>query len=274
MKEMTLQEVQKVSLNILKDVHSFCESHNIRYSLAYGTLIGAIRHKGFIPWDDDVDILIPRPDFERFCDEYKSSCGYKLYSPQDPLNYMVFARVCDNDHTIVRTNHPWSSEQTGIWIDVFPLDGLPDGEKEFQALVKSIRRVAKKVYRLRFGKYLKLSETSGCKDFFFCLVKKLLYIWYDIRVLNKKHIFLMTGYNYDEAQYCGQLCVMDYPEKEHNPKEDFENYIKVSFADSEFYVMNGYDNILKRYYGNYMELPPAEKRVLPQSFTQKYYWKE
>ena len=66
MKEMTLKDVQGVSLDILKDVHSFCESHHIRYSLAYGTLIGAIRHKGFIPWDDDVDIVIPRPDFTRF----------------------------------------------------------------------------------------------------------------------------------------------------------------------------------------------------------------
>lgn len=272
MKEMTLQEVQKVALDILKDVHEFCESHNIRYSLAYGTLIGAIRHKGFIPWDDDVDIVIPRPDYERFCKEYHSTRGYKLYSPDDPVNYMVFARICDNEHTLVRTNRPWANEQTGIWIDIFPLEGLPSDENEFATLVKKIRGVAKKVYRLRFGKFLKLSETNGLKDFLYCLVKKILYSHYDIKSLNREHIQLMSSEEFDKADYYGQLCVMDYPEKEHNPKEDFENYIKVSFADSEFYVMNGYDNILKRYYGNYMELPPEEKRV-SQSCSQNYFWK-
>ena len=130
MKEMTLQEVQNVSLEILKDVHAFCESHNIRYSLAYGTLIGAIRHKGFIPWDDDVDIIIPRPDFERFCQEFQSAKGYKLYRPGDPENFMVFARVCDNERTLVKTNRPWSTERTGIWIDIFPFEGLPNDENE------------------------------------------------------------------------------------------------------------------------------------------------
>lgn len=273
MKEMTLQEVQKVSLDILKDVHDFCESHNIKYSLAYGTLLGAVRHKGFIPWDDDVDIIIPRPDYERFCREYYSSHGYKLYCPEDPANYMVFARVCDNEHTLVKTNHPWASEQTGVWIDIFPFEGLPSDEGDFLNLVKRIRGVAKIVYRLRFGKFLKLSETNGVKDFFYCLIKKILYSRYDIRSLMDEHIRLMSSRNYNEADYCGQLCVMDYPEKEHNPKADFERFVKVPFADSEFYVMNGYDNVLRRYYGNYMELPPEDKRVPPQSFTQNYYWK-
>jgi lipopolysaccharide cholinephosphotransferase len=273
MKIMTLQEVQNVSLDILKDVHSFCELHNIRYSLAYGTLIGAIRHKGFIPWDDDVDIIIPRPDFERFCQEFESSKGYKLYRPEDSENFMVFARVCDNERTLVKTNRPWSTEQTGIWIDIFPFEGLPNDENEFQSLVKEIRGIATKVYRLRFGKYLKLSETRGVKDFFFCLAKKIVYSHYDIRSLMQEHIKLMSSLKYEEQNFCGQLCVMDYPEKEHNPKQDFDKFVKIPFCDAEFYVMSGYDNVLHRYYGNYMELPPEEKRVPPQSFTQEYYWK-
>ena len=167
MKEMTLQEVQNVSLDILKDVHDFCEANHINYSLAYGTLLGAIRHKGFIPWDDDVDILIPRPDFNRFCESFQSSKGYKLYRPEDPENFMVFARVCDNERTWVKTSRPWAAEKTGVWIDIFPLEGLPNEENDFQRMVRKIRKVAKIVYRLRFGKYLKLSETRGLKDFFF-----------------------------------------------------------------------------------------------------------
>lgn len=273
MKEMTLEEVQKVLLDILKDVHIFCDSHDIKYSLAYGTLLGAVRHKGFIPWDDDIDIILPRPDFERFCREYQSYKGYKLYCPNTPENYLVFARVCDNEHTLVKTNHPWSSEQTGIWIDVFPLDGMPTDNSDFMRLVKKTRRVAKKVYRLRFGKYLKLSDTVGLKDLLYCIVKKILYYNSDIKSLNRDHIKLISSHSFEDAVCCGQLCVMDYPEKEHNPKMDFNGYLKLPFCDAEFNAMSGYENILSRYYGNYMELPPVAKRVSPQSYTTHYFWK-
>ena len=83
MRKMTLQEIQTVNLELMKDIHAFCVKNNIHYSLAYGSLIGAVRHKGFIPWDDDIDIMMPRPDFERFSHEYKSEKGYRLSSVYD-----------------------------------------------------------------------------------------------------------------------------------------------------------------------------------------------
>ena len=272
MREMTLQEVQKVSLDILKDVHEFCESHYIRYSLAYGTLIGAIRHKGFIPWDDDVDIVIPRPDFERFCKEYKSLCGYKLYAPDNTNSFLTYARVCDNEHTRVKTTCPWTTTPTGLWIDVFPIDGLPSDEVEFLEIVKKTRSIQKIVDGLRSGRYYKLSDTINVRNFFGCLLRRLLYRKNDIHVLLDQHIHLIKKIEYESAEYCGQLTVMDYPEKEQNPKEDFAGFVKVPFEDSDFYVMTGCDNVLKRYYGDYMQLPPKEKQVPPQSYI-KFYWK-
>ena len=272
MKEMTLVDVQNTSLAILKDVHNFCEAHQIRYSLAYGTLIGAIRHKSFIPWDDDVDIVIPRPDFERFCLEYKSSQGYRLYKPGDLDNYQSFARVCDNEHTLVKTNCPWAVNPTGLWIDIFPLDGLPSDETEFLEHIKKIKKIRKRIIRLRKGRYLKLSDTSSLRDLVFCLIKRVLYFRFDIRVLLNQHIQLLKSYDYEKADFCGQLCVMDYPEKEYNPKADFEYRVKKQFCGMEFNVINGYDHFLKHYYGNYMELPPVEKRVASEAVRQKYYW--
>ena len=99
MKEMTLREVQLFGLEILKDVHHFCTLNGIRYSLAYGTLLGAIRHKGFIPWDDDIDIVMPRPDYEKFCKTFKSDAGYDIFSPVEGDCYLGYARVCDLKRT-------------------------------------------------------------------------------------------------------------------------------------------------------------------------------
>lgn len=274
MKEMTLQEVQKVSLDILKDVHEFCESHNIRYSLAYGTLLGAIRHKGFIPWDDDVDIVIPRPDFERFCREYKSLCGYKLYAPDNSSSFLTYARVCNNEHTQVKTACPWTKTPTGLWIDIFPLDGLPSDETVFLKIVKDIRGIQKKVDGLRSGRYHRLSNSISVRNFIATLFRRCLYYKYDINELLCQHVNLIKKDKYESADYCGQLSVMDYPEKEHNPKEDFAFFIKVPFENSEFYVMSGYDNVLKRYYGNYMQLPPKAQQVPPQFSYIKFYWKD
>ena len=273
MREMTLGDIQNVSLAILKDVHAFCVSYNIKYSLAYGTLIGAIRHKGFIPWDDDVDILIPRPDFERFCHEFKSSHGYELYVPEDSRSFLTYARICDNEHTLVKTNRPWSTKPTGVWIDVFPLDGLPSDKTEFLTLVGKLRNIQTKVDRLRTGRHLKLMDSMDMRNFVYCLIKRILYYRYDIHTLLHQHIQMIKGKKYEDADFCGQLCVMDYPEKEQNPKEDFDNYLLVPFCDSEFYVMNGYDNILKRYYGDYMELPPENKRIPPQQANYRFFWR-
>ena len=169
--DLARKKLWAISLDLLFKFDEVCRKHHIKYMLAYGSLLGIIRHKGFIPWDDDIDIIMPRPDFERFCSEYHSVNGYTFYRPEDSKNFMPFARVCDNARTYVKTNHPWSNERTGIWIDIMPIDGLPDEKEEFFEHVKKIRKIQKKVYRLRTGRYLKLSDTIGIKNIFVCLIK-------------------------------------------------------------------------------------------------------
>lgn len=138
MRHLTLQELQQFSLDILKDVAGFCEKNNIRYSLGYGTMLGAVRHKGFIPWDDDVDIMMPREDYEKFRTIYKS----KLYSFIDSRNtpdcYIAFGRVCDTKKTLASSCIPWVKKDVGVWIDIFPVDRVPDDKDTFDRIYDSL----------------------------------------------------------------------------------------------------------------------------------------
>jgi lipopolysaccharide cholinephosphotransferase len=96
MRELSLRELQLFTLDILKDVHTFCINNQLHYSVAFGTLIGAIRHRGFIPWDDDIDIVMPRPDYERFCQTYHSERFHLKHRGNDKKCMITFARVYDN----------------------------------------------------------------------------------------------------------------------------------------------------------------------------------
>ena len=134
LKKLSKEECKKISLNILLDVTKFCDEHDITYFLACGTLLGAIRHKGFIPWDDDVDIMMPRPDYNIFIDTYTSDT-YKVLKPCEGLLY--YAKVYDTNTikyekgTDYKKNKPY-----GVDIDVFPLDGIVNDSKIIEKLYR------------------------------------------------------------------------------------------------------------------------------------------
>ena len=272
MREMTLCDLQKFSLKILKEVHVFCKKNNIRYSLAYGTLIGAIRHKGFIPWDEDIDVVMPRPDFERFCKTYKSKM-FKIVEPSDPKCWIGFARVCDTEKTYAETFSRWCEYDTGVWIDIFPIDGASDCFADFQRDVRRSHFLWMKQLYCRNARHA-FSKRNGIVFNIALFIKKILRLngknlekYNNMLVQNAKKI------KYGETKHFSQLVCLDVGDKDYQKKEDFSYVVEVPFEDGFFDAMNGYDSVLKKVYGDYMKLPAPEKRI-PKLTEVKFFWRD
>ena len=273
MKELSLNELQTFSLGILKDVHDFCERENIRYSLAYGTLIGAVRHQGFIPWDNDIDICMPRPDYERFIKTYKSE-KFELAFFGKECKYdclIAYARVFDNKKTIAKNSH-WIADPAGVWIDIFPLDGVPDSFDEFKVLYNDLHNEWEQIIPKKI-QFKRISHCCGLKSKLKLLLKK----------MRKKNGLgghrMQREYNekiiripFEKANYWSQLAVMDNGPVEHIPTSVFNERVLLKFEDSQFYAIKDYDLALRAVYGDYMQLPPESDREPHQSFI-KFYWK-
>ena len=277
MKEMTIKEVQQVSLEILKDVHEFCVENDIHYSLSGGTLLGAIRHNGFIPWDDDIDIQLPRPDYDRFIHTYKSKRGYKLFSQEIEGEKNVaysWTRVCDMQRTLVDSSTlPWCAYEVGVWIDVLPCDGMPNNEKEAKSHLMKIKRLTLISYwrGIKSTPYLtyKKGKNRYMKIKFLC--KKLLLAFINANWLTTfdKLTKARKKYDYKTCDYF--FVIPHYGMREWQPKKNMESFILHRFEDAEFYIMSGYDANLRSLYGDYMKLPPKNKRVTHD--YNRYYWK-
>lgn len=271
MKELTNEEIKAVSLDILQEVHDFCIANNIRYSLAYGSLIGAIRHKGFIPWDDDVDIIMLREDYEKFFKTFKSENGYKVAAPCLDNSYMFFGRVYDTSKTIC---DPWRPQCTlkeyGVWIDVFPIDNVPDNQDEFNKLTNEFLITYKKVLdkrqcMLSFNKIeWKPRWVAGILLRYFKTL--------GVNILDTiKHQDAIAK-SQKSSLHRGWLSNHVYLHKEYLPASTYDEYVLTQFEDRKFMILKDYQTFLSSFYGDYMKLPPKEKQVYPHSF-HKYYWK-
>lgn len=261
---ITLPELKVIQMEVLTAIDEFCSANSIKYSLACGTLLGAARHKGYIPWDDDIDIYILRADYMRlmslFPNIYKGR--YKLVSIERDKKWdRTSAKAYD-----IRTNfyEPGQSYHLGVNIDIFPIDDVPDGENEWNSFDKKRAYIIK---LLDIGRYGKVSSNRfSCKrlavQLFFCLVS-----CRQLANLLNKYVQKFNKCNYSR---CFESCTAVLVENPF-PKALFDDLILLPFEDHEYYGFADYDTYLAASYGNWRELPPEEKRV--SHHVYKATWK-
>ena len=258
--DMNLREAQLMMADILDAIHKICEKHNIKYFLDAGTLLGAVRHQGFIPWDDDADIGMLREDYNKFIEVCKKELPKNLFLQtfETDKYYDVFPVPCK-----IRYNGTILFERdlkdnykmhNGVYVDIIPYDSLPKSRFVYKVqrlisfnILKSLKRIANMPDKLSFKNLFTYSFYKTVtlifpykrrKKFFDFLIK-----WNDV---NSEYM----AYGVDTFWF-------EYIYK----KEYFFDLIKLNFEGKQFYAPRNYDAILTQLYGDYMKLPPEDERV-------------
>lgn len=264
-KLFTLSELQDVLYDMLKAFAEFCDENDLRYYLYGGTLLGAVRHQGFIPWDDDVDVAMPRPDYERFIELTKNSPWeyYAVCQYTQPFIKMVDTRTVMEERQL--------RDELGMqsaFIDIFPIDGLPESGEERQ---KHFRKLAILKQCLYFSIFdIKKIKSS---NFLKRIAHTMIYIAFskiDYKKIRDAIAEEAKRYPYETSEYVS-VGIWGKAERDLNKKEDLEKRIRLKFRDSYLWCQGNYDESLRLKYGEYMQLPPEDKR---QPFHGIYYWKK
>ena len=262
-KELTLPEIQNEGLKVLIKFDSLCREHNWAYYITYGTLLGAVRHKGFIPWDDDIDVQMPRKDFEAFSEWCRNNSEqikpFKLCSRETVKNYPFgISRFSNMDFKYVTTGYGVLPFDIGVFLDIYPFDNYGNNRKEGLIVQKKIAKINRTVPIFITGETYGNCLRRGLKEMihiFFRLTKPK---DYPVQA-NKRIVELVHKYTSEEDKLVGcPTCTMGVYQFN---KEWFKDKIELCFAGYNFYAPAGYDAFLTYLYGNYMELPPENKRV-------------
>lgn len=254
-KRLELSEIKKVEFEILKNFKKICDDNNLKYFLAYGSLLGAVRHKGFIPWDDDIDVMMPRPDYNKFIEFLKNNdTKYKLINFKFKKKCdTYYSKFVDDDYIVIERD---KYIRDGIFIDIFPLDPFANSIEE-----------AKKNYKKfpicrRIVSYNVLGKSSYSKNNFKKLIKFLFYLF--AKIIGLKYCFekydkFINKKDYYQTKY--KSTFLSNGAKRVYSDEEIGNGTFVEFEGEIFNTFSNYGSILEKEYGDYMKIPEKKDRV-------------
>lgn len=261
----TLRKVQLAQLDIGKEIKRVCDENGIKYFLDSGTLLGAIRHKGFIPWDDDMDMGMLREDYERFIEiaPKKLKSEYFLQTWKTDKSYpYAFAKIRKKGTIFIEAVSQKTNAHNEIFVDIFPYDVYPDNETVRTKLMK-------KIMLLKYSLWMKDGMTPWLRhksilDRLLVRAKYVPHYFYALThsrdAMIAEYEKLMPMYNAETSKYYVEQSGGTPFGKWIIPTECFKKFIEVKFEDTMFLVPEKYDLYLKTVYGDYMQLPPVEKR--------------
>lgn len=260
-RELLPNEIKQIELALLDDIVAICEQYHLRYFLAYGTLLGAVRHKGFIPWDDDIDIYMLREDYDKLivimADKPKGN--HRMLSMYNDHEYFYeFAKIVDK-RTFIQTSNLMENHHEGVWVDIFPLDNTP----KFRRLFKWILNI---IVAFRILSVYQTFPKGKFPSFLFPM-------WMISKMIGPRFFLKLS----DKMARCfkpsdevGYMCSMGVS-KFSFPKRWCSETTLLDFEGKKYVAFKEYDQYLRHQYGNYMELPSEDKRV---SHPINAYWRD
>lgn len=255
----SLEEIHALELQILIAFDEFCTQHDYKYSLGAGTLLGAVRHKGFIPWDDDIDLFMLRNEYDKLLEYAKSgeliANRYKIKSPYDEDMPYPFVKIIDTKTKAVEDG---KATDMGLWLDIFPVDFCGNTAKEAEKARKKLRIYNDYLFNSFETNYRRLTSLKRVlKEFSFFLVNNVLHI----KGNYFKNKILLRAQPKDPTEFAGTI-VNSITKKDVYPSYFFTSgYEKLEFEGEMFPAFKHFKEILSWRYGDFMKLPPEKDRI-------------
>lgn len=255
--ELTIEEIKKIQLEILRDFDGFCRANDIKYFLSNGTLLGAVKYKGYIPWDDDIDVFMLREEYDKLVNTFKEKNKNKnltLNAVENNSSYLFpFAKLSDNSTLLVENGY--LGVDIGINIDIFPVDNYGKTPEDCADTFKRFEKYRKRLNKAKLKITASKTVWHTAAKFVFTFLYKLVGAKYYCRKIIKEATTLGTADNYR-----GNVVWGFYGASEAFPKELFEEMAEVEFEGEKYNAPKDYDRYLTGLYGEWRKDPPTEKQ--------------